>query len=58
MRNTVQKVALEACSNQFSWPQCSNHQEKRYVSTLSFRANDSDEYWLTAATLLDWQEQL
>jgi hypothetical protein len=25
---------------------------------LSFRANDSDEYWLTAATLLDWQEQL
>jgi hypothetical protein len=42
----------------FPWPQRSNHLEKRKVSTLLFRANDSDEHWLTAAISLDWQEQL
>jgi len=51
-------MALEACPNQLSLATTSKSSRKKNVSTLLFRANDSDEYWTTAATLLDWQEQL
>jgi len=44
MRNIVQKIALEACPNQLSLTTTFISAREKNVSTLLFRANESDEH--------------